>query len=351
MKNASQKCMAWLLMACLTLGCAVGALAETPVAASSSDFELLEPLMDLVAAASMVAHEENPQPVPGEGGTLDMDFVREFFHIGFRADSALGIEESLLADTVGQAAYLKNIFAANPPELVVIPQKDPIYGYIGFRPVTVNTAVEGEGIQIVGEIYWAAKPLKQIGDEEFDKIMWLDHRGIFTFQKDDTAANGFRLAGFSLGADLSLESLMENYDETILVEFFNTNLGFSVKYPSVFDDVMQEDENGMRAVLPDGSASFSVRRSENTNKLDLRGYMGMVKSQNPDVNPTINDDLQNATILYNNAEGYTVYAVYYVTEDYVFTAELSYKKELNNEYHMYTHYLENTFMVHEISVG
>ena len=350
MKNTFQKWLTGLLVVCLTLGFTAGALAEAPNA-SSSDFEFLEPLMDLVAAASLVAHEEDPQPVPGEGGTLDADFVREFFHVGITADPTLNIGEGLLADTAGQAAYLQSIFAASFPELVVIPKTEAIYGYIGFRPVTVNTAVEGDGIQIIGEIYWAAKPIKQIGDDEFDKIMWTDHRGIFTFKKDSAAANGFRLEGFSLGVDLNLEDIMEDYEDSILVEFLNSNLGFSVKYPSVFDEVMEEDAEGMNAVLPDGSASFSVRRSENTERVDLRGYMDFVKIQNPNATLAINDDIQYGTTLYNNSEGYTIFTVYIVTEDYVFTSELSYKKELNQQYHMYTHFLENTFMVHEISVG
>ena len=46
-----------------------------------------------------------------------------------------------------------------------------------------------------------------------------------------------------------------------------------------------------------------------------------------------------------------MFDVYILTDKYIYQAELSYRKELMGEYSMYNAYLENSFVVDEVSVG
>ena len=354
MMNNSPKWLAWLLLVCLTIGCAGNVLAEAPANASLSDFETLHPLMNLVARAAIVSQTEEINTILGEEGTLDPSFVNAFFNQGLTGDASLGVTEAMLTDTAAQGAFLSKIFAAKPPALSTIAKTEAPVDYIGFRPVTVNTATEAGEIQIVGEIYQAAKEITQMAEADYGEVQWLEP-AIFTFKKDDAALNGFRLLGFSGGTELNMEQAMQGYFETILVEYVDTNLGFSLQYPSVFGDyedgMLVEEENGVSGSLPDGSATFFARRSDNAEKADLESYITAVAGGIAGSKFTVNTDFQYGTVTYTSAEGNIVFGVYIVTEMYVYQAELSYKAALNEQFHMYTTYLENTFMVDEVSVG
>ena len=48
---------------------------------------------------------------------------------------------------------------------------------------------------------------------------------------------------------------------------------------------------------------------------------------------------------------YTVFDVFVVTEQYIYQAELSYLTTLMSQYSMYNTYLENSFVVNELSQG
>lgn len=350
MKNNLAKVLAWMLLVCLAAGQVCGALAQEAKPAAS-EFEMLQPLMDLVSGAVMVASDE-PQPVPGAEGTLSNAFVSAFFQLGMAADPALGITADILGDPAKQGEYLSKVFAAKAPELAAIQQPTPINGYIGFQPVTVNTAAETGGIQIIGEIYWADKPMKALSEADYLNVKWQDARAIFTFQSDNAALNGFRLTGFSMGTELNMEQAMQTYFEKILVEYISTNLGFSVQYPSVFtDELLVEDQDGVSASLPDGSASFFAKRVDNVNHANLQDYVSVIANGITGAKSQVNEKFQYATVSYTTAEGKTVFDVYIVTDKYIYQAELSYLTKLSNQYHMYTTYLENNFTVNEVSVG
>ena len=349
MKNIQKKWIAWVLLLCLALSGMGTALGEEQKV-YLSDFENLEPLMDAVAGAAILAHED-PQSIPGEEGVLDASFVNAFFNLAVAPNYSLGILEDALASTAKQAEDLGRIFAAKAPELTPIDKMDGINGYLGFCPMTVNTAAEAGSIQIIGEIYWGATQLQGLSEADFAKVQWLE-RAIFTFRQDETAFNGFRLMGFSQGTDLNMEEIIQNYFEAILTEYVNTTLGFVVQYPSVFsDELLMENETGMFATLPDDSASFFAKRIENTNKANLADYVTVIAGGIDGAESQINEEFQYATLTYKTAEGNTVFDVYIVTDKYIYQAQLSYRSELNGQFHMYTTYLENTFMVEELSFG
>ena len=196
----------------------------------------------------------------------------------------------------------------------------------------------------------APKPLVQLTENEFTDVLWID-RAIFTFKSDATAMNGFRLMGFSTGLELSVEEEMQAYSESIVVEYVNTKLGFMVLYPAVFtDDLLVEDANGVSAALPDNSVSFFARRTENAAGNALADHVAAASAQLTGAVVDVNEELSYGTISYT-ADGYAVFDVYVVTKDYVYQTQLRYLTSLMSEFGMYNAYLENSFVVNELSQG
>ena len=345
-KHWNRRMIAWAATLCLLLG-SFGTAGATQ--AQPADFDALKPLMDLVACAALTAADE-PESVGNEETTMTPAFIASFFNCGLTAEPALGFTADMLASAEQQSGVLSKIFAAKLPTLEPIAQTTPINGYIGFLPVKVTTDSNGD-IQLAGELYWGAQAMSQMTDDQRKEVQWLD-RAIYGFRADADALNGYRLTGFSVGSELSMEEAMQAYTESILVEYINTTLGFSVLYPSVFDDdMLVEDGDGVTASLPDQSLRFFVRRVENTTAADLESYVDVIANGIQGATFTLNVPFSYGTVVYDTQEGYTVFDMYIITDKYIYQAELSYRKELATTYQMYTAYLENSFAVDEVSVG
>lgn len=345
MKRSVQKMLSVLMVLCLALGLCAGAHAQ----AATADFEALIPLMDLVATASW--HSPNaPERVPGAEGELSLSFIDTFFALGQTYGAELGITEAMLSDTNAQAELLGKLFAAQIPELQAVAADVETDAYIGFQPVLVNSGTDGQGVQIIGEIYLASKPMSEMTETDYAAISWIE-RAVFTFQSDASAMNGFRLTGYSVGTDLSIEEAMQGYFEEIAVEY-ESQLGFTVLYPSVFaDELLVEDEYGVSAELADGSASFFAKRAENPNGASLSDYVSIVANGITGSVSNVYEDMQYGTVAYTTQDGYAVFEVYIVTSNYVYHAQLSYLTSLMSEFGMYNAYLENSFVVNELSQG
>lgn len=347
-KRFAPKLISLALCALLLTGLLGGAAGASTV--STADFEVLAPLMDLVCTASMYSANEL-ESVPGADGTLTVTFTDSFILAGQQYGAQVGVTEAMLNDTNAQAALLSQIFAAQLPQLEPVVVTDSVKRFVGFHPVTVNNATEDGSIQIIGELYFADKPVREMNDAEFAGAQWFE-RGVFTFQSDATALNGFRLVGFSVGTDLSVESIMQGYFENILVEYVNANLGFTVLYPAVFtDDLLVESADGVTAELPDGSAKFFVKRLDNENSLSLSDYVSIIANGITGSVSSVNEELGSGTVTYTTAEGYTVFDVFIVTDQHIYQAELSYLTTQAENYSMYNAYLENSFVADEVSVG
>ena len=328
MNRGVQKVLSMLLTLCLVLGLSMGAVAET-----KADFEALVPLMDLVCAASQYSPNA-PESISGSDSELTVSFVDAFFKVGKVYGAEVGVTAAMLGDTAAQADLLGKIFAAKAPAL---------------QPVTVNT-IDGDSIQIIGEMYLADKAMREMKESDFVNLSWID-RAVFVFQKDAAAYNGFRITGFSVGTDLTYEAAMLAYDEEITVEY-ESKLGFMLLYPSLFtDDMLVEDESGVSAQLPDGSAAFFAKRMENENGATLADYVGIIANGITNSVSTVNEEMQYGTVSYTTDEGYVVFDVFIVTDQYIFQAELTYQTALIAEYGMFNAYLENSFVVNELSQG
>lgn len=342
-RKAAALCMAL----CLLAGNLVAAGAET--AAPGMDWDTLDPLMDLVACAAMSAGDE-PESVGNEETTLTPAFIASFFNCGLTADPSLGLNEGMLTNTEQQTAALTHFFAAKLPALESIAKTLPGNGYIGFMSVEMN-ALDADNMQLLGEVYRADKPMAQMTPDDYQNVQWLD-RAVFSFRKDAAAYQGQRLTGFAVGTELSTGDAIQAYTDSILVEYINTTLGFSVLYPSVFtDEMLVEDGDGVSARLPDDSVSFFVRRTQNATAANLAEYTGVIAQGIPGAKYALNEAVNYATIMYNTQDGYTVFDMYIITDKYIYQAELSFLKNLAYTYQMYTAYLENSFAVDEVSMG
>lgn len=254
-----------------------------------------------------------------------------------------------MTDTAAQAELLGKVFAARIPELQAITPAETD-GYIGFQPVLVNGGTDGQSVQIIGEIYLAEKPMSQMTEADYTAINWIE-RAVFTFQNDQTAMNGFRLAGYSVGTDLSIEEAMQGYFDEIAVEY-ESKLGFTVLYPSAFgDEMLVENENGVSAQLADGSASFFAKRIDNLNGTNLADYISIVANGITGCVSNVYEDMQYGTVAYTTPDGYAVFEVYIVTGSHIYQAQLKYLTSLMSEFGMYNAYLENSFVVNELSQG
>lgn len=344
MNRSVQKVLSMLLILCLVLGVCAGAVAET-----TADFEALVPLMDLVCSASQYSPNA-PESLSGEESELTVSFVDAFFKVGQAYGTEVGVTDGMLADTAAQADLLGKIFAAKLPELQPVTANEEINGYIGFQPVTVNNGTDGESIQIIGEMYLADKAMRDMTEADFANISWID-RAVFNFKNDASALNGFRLTGFSVGTDLAYEEAMLAYDEAITVEY-ESKLGFMLLYPSIFtDEMLEEDENGVSAKLPDGSASFFAKRMANENGATLADYVGIIANGITGSVSSVNEEMEYGTVTYTTSEGVVVFDVFIVTDQHIYQAELTYEASKMAEYSMYNSYLENSFVVNELSQG
>lgn len=347
MNRTVRKVISLVAALCLALTAGAGALAEG--AQDMADFEALTPLMDLVCAASQYSHNA-PESVPGADGVLTVSFTDAFFKVGQTYGAEVGVTADMINDTNAQAELLSKIFAAQLPQLEPVVMTDDINGFIGFHPVTVNRGADSATVQIIGEIYLADKPMREMSEADYSNIQWLE-RAVFTFQSDSTALNGFRLMGYSVGTDLSLEDAMQGYFDQIAVEY-ESHLGFTLLYPAVFtDDLLVESDDGVSAELPDGSASFSAKRIDNTNGANLTDYVGIIANGITGSTSTINEESQYGTVAYTTEDGYYVFEVYIVTDRYIYQAELRFLSSLMSQYSMYTSYLENSFVANELYQG
>ena len=332
---------------CLALTAGAGALAEGTQ--DMADFEALTPLMDLVCAASQYSPNA-PESVPGADGVLTVSFTDAFFKVGQTYGAEVGVTADMITDTNAQAELLGKIFAAQLPQLEPVVMTDDVNGFIGFHPVTVNPGADNSTVQIIGEIYLADKPMREMTEADYSNIQWLE-RAVFTFQSDSTALNGFRLMGYSVGTDLSLEDAMQGYFDQIAVEY-ESHLGFTLLYPAVFtDDLLVESDDGVSAELPDGSASFMAKRIDNTNGANLTDYVGIIANGITGSSSTINEESQYGTVAYTTEDGYYVFEVYIVTDRYIYQAQLRFLSTLMSQYSMYTSYLENSFVANELYQG
>jgi len=346
MKRSMQRILAFVFTICLLVGmAAVGSAEEINLA----DYQAAVPVLDLVASAA-ICSSDFPTVISDGESTLDSNFITFFFTNGLQVGSTACVTEDMLTNVTLQEQFLKSIFSAQLPALDAITPPETTDDYIGFLPVYAKAA-EGGDVYLIGELYRGTRPIGQMTADDYKTLSWED-RAIYTLKQDDTALNGYRVDGFSVGSELLMEMQLQDYTNQILVEYINSKLGFSLLYPSLFQEAsFTEDATGASATLDDGSASFSVKRVDNTGSMSLSDYATLMAASETDARLAVNDVFQYATVAYETADGNSVFSIYIVTDQYVYMAQLTYPTSQSIIYSMYTMYLENSFVVDEVSVG
>ena len=346
MKRTMQRILAFVFTVSLMAGMAGVVVADD---ANIADYQSALPVLDLVASAAISA-SDFPTVVSDEESTLESNYITFIFANGLMADASLGVTEDMLTNVAMQEQFLKSIFSAQVPALDVITLPETSDDYIGFLPVYTEAAEDGD-IYLIGELYRGNKPILQMTNEDYKSLTWED-RAIYTLKADETALGGYRVDGFSVGSELLMEVQLQDYTNAILVEYINAKLGFSLLYPSLFDEAtFTEDATGASTRTADGSASFTVKRMENTGGMSLSNYASLMAESVDNARLNINEIFQYATVAYDTAEGNTVFMIYIVTDTDVYAAQLTYPTDQSIVYNMYTMYLENSFVVDEVSVG
>ena len=343
MKNpVVQKLFAFMLSAIMLLAVCAGSLAET----STSDLQALQPLMDAICCAAEYS-DYAPEHIGDASSTMTTAFAKSFLIVAADRLADLKVTNETLVTPKAQKAVLSTVFAAQIPELEAISSADETEGYIGFVPMQIT---DQDGMtQVIGEMYCADKPIAEMSGAEFGQIQWMD-RALFQLQKDSNAYLGYRVTGFGPGIDLSFEEEFQNYYDTIVFEY-QSALDFTCSIPRAFEDICHENAEGITAEAADGSLSFKVVRADNANLTSLTDYVSLAAANIEGSVPNVNLDMQYGTLRYLTNDGYTVFEVYVVTDSAIYQAQLRYLTANSATMAMFEAYLENSFVVTELSQG
>lgn len=339
-----RKAAALLMCLCLLLGMAGGARAEENVVSA------MQPLMDLTAAAAMRVGE-TPETVTPDSA-LSQSFVYSFFLLGQQADASLGITAEMLNDTSLQAEYLGRAFASPLPELNGIMAFEQDYDYIGVRVMATDVSEDGTAAKIIGDLYQSFKPLEGMTETEYSQVRWLDKRAVVEMRKDEAAPGGWKLISFNVDAELQMEDAAQAYFAEIMVEYINTEKGFSLQYPAVFkEELLKEIDGGVSASLPDGTASFFAKRAKNDAGWTLDTLLAGKKQENPAAETNINDISGCGRMVTTLADGSTQVDLFIVTDQWVYQAQLIYAPSLAKDFALYSDYMMNSFTADELGIG
>lgn len=133
-------------------------------------------------------------------------------------------------------------------------------------------------------------------------------------------------------------------------EYVNAEPAYSILYPAVFtEEMLQETEYGISAVLPDGSASFVVYCQENTENWNNITWMSAKLMENPDEKAETHE-LNSLVHLTLVSEDSTTMTYCMVTEDWLYIAQLRWNY-LHPDFERFCTYMENSFSAEEIGLG
>ncbi|MDO4482885.1 MAG: hypothetical protein Q4C54_00200 [Clostridia bacterium] len=336
-----------MLTALLLAVCAVivpaGAEGETPSLAQA------QPLMDLTVAAALAA-DVMPESITADG-QLSENFVYQFFLLG--QGGPLGITAEHLSDPALQREFLTRAFVCRLPE-----QLDGILGlglaadYTGLRVSAADFDPEGTHVRLVGDVYRAPAVLTALTEEQAAKLDWLDHRAVMELEASADAPGGWKVVSCSFDDELNVEALTESYFNQVMLEYMGGDLGFSIQYPAVFtEDVLEEENGGLKAQLPDGSASFFVRRTENAQHLTLEQLLEGDRADARFVSAETDPVTGCGKTVLTAEDGSTVVNLYLVSDAYIYQAQLTYRPEKAGEFSLYADYMMNSFSADEFGIG
>ena len=212
-------------------------------------FEQLRPLLEMTTAACV------NQP----------DHAYEFTNENTLSPEFTGMLELLSSDYLhGQVvnadnveSFMKANFIASAPSGVSVPDKKPDR-YTGLMLIACEPSPDGAQLAVTAEVYQAPAYYLELTEEQWNELIWLDMRAIFTLQNDPSSDYGWKIA--SLTFVPSFFSDDTDHDSTVPEAwyYYQDKYGYAVPVPSLFPGQVVETENGFSVQTADASASLSA---------------------------------------------------------------------------------------------
>lgn len=298
----------------------------------------VQPLVDLTATAVMLTGEEiSPEH------TMSDALVQCILRAGLEQE--LGYTDFDLNNIAWRDNYLAAHYAV-PFGLTKQVAELERYAFYGVRPMTIDESGDGGAMRILGDVYQADGPLETLTNDQYAKVQWLDRRAVVELRYDASA--GWRLSSFALDAEWEMEQAAQDYFTQAMAEYVNGELGFSIQYPAVFGDGVEDTANGICGRME--GATFTAERVPNSEGWTTESLLESIKQESPEVETNINTITGYGRVVAASEKEITV-SMYVATEDYVYQVHLAYDPALSKDFSLYSDYMMNSFAVDELGQG
>ena len=283
------------------------------------DAAQVQPLLDAVATAALNAPEELRE-LGGE------DAMPSAFLSGLLA----ALEDNGLST---DPEAVSGMFAMALPEFTDAADVTPAT----MSVLTTDISEDGDAVMLVGAVIAA-------GSE--------DQNAVVELHQDEASPVGWKLYRFSLSNVQLIEDVTGGYFAATMVEYLNSACGYSIQYPAIFgEDLVVETASGVQAELADGTASFSVMRLDNTDHLTLDALLAAEQEADPTAEVSSDELTGSGKSVITDEEGITHVAIFLVSEQYIYQAELNYAQDQAEQYAPYVDYMINSFSADELGLG
>lgn len=208
-----------------------------------------------------------------------------------------------------------------------------------LQVLNVDVSDDGDAATLIGEV------VDELG-------LPTDVRAVVQLRKEAASPVGWKLCGFTVGDAELEEALLEGYFAQTMIEYINAACGYSIQYPAIFtEDLIVETPYGIQAELADGTASFSVTRTENADGLTLDAVLTQETQNVPGTLVAVDEVTGSGRSIAFDEDGTTHEAIFFVTEAHIYQAELNYPESQAEDFAQYAEFMMNSFSVDELGLG
>lgn len=307
----------WLALALAGLMCVAPWLG---MAEQAFDVAQAQPLLDAVATAAMSAPEElrelkGDEPMPS----------------AFLSGLLAALEANGLP---ADPEAVSGMFAMALPEIPDAADVAPV----AMTVLTADVSEDGDAVMLVGTI------TAEEGGEPLSAIVEL--------HQDEASPVGWKIYRFSMNDMQLVEDITGGFFAATMVEYINAACGYSIQYPAIFGEALIiENVNGIQAELEDGTASFSVTRLDNADGLTMEALLAAEQEADPTAEVTVDEITGSGRSVVTDEEGITHVAIFLVSGQYIYQAELNYAQDQAEIYAQYVDYMVNSFSADELGQG
>ena len=245
----TQRLIVFLLLVCFALSSALSEGAELPADRGLSEqqlFEELRPLLDLTVSAATQTENiwsfERGQAMPEEAALALVRLAPGFPTLGFTPDAA--------------SAWLSSNYDLTIPEIPqASPSADPVY--TGVMMISLSFSPDGGQLAVTSEIYRAPAPYTELSDAQASSLTWLDSMAMFTLERSDAAALGWKVTSLScMPSYFAEDTEAPQPGQDRMADHYDERFGISLRYPAEMAASAAQTETGFEASLPDGTADL-----------------------------------------------------------------------------------------------